>query len=114
MHEGEPKPITSDPIKEHKRVQRERIEELEAQAEQANIDELTELPNRRGFFEKIKPLTDRMAPEAGSRRRRGGEITHLTVGMLDVDNFKRINDAYGHDVGDEILKAVAKTLREVL
>lgn len=36
----------------------------------------------------------------------------LSVMMLDIDNFKKINDTFGHDIGDEVLKALAKTIKE--
>ena len=73
---------------------------------QATTDHLTGLPNRGAFF--------RFAHHAMSRARRYGEP--LAIGMLDLDKFKNINDAHGHETGDRVLKAVAdvfqKTLRE--
>jgi len=63
----------------------------------ASVDTLTGLHNRRVFFE--------LAEQA---RARCGESGPLTAIMLDVDHFKRINDLYGHDVGDQAIAAVAK------
>ena len=63
----------------------------------ASVDALTELHNRRVFFE--------LAEEA---RTRCGESGALTAVMLDIDHFKRINDLYGHDVGDQAIAAVAR------
>src|SRR4029077_4424772 len=60
----------------------------------ASVDALTGLHNRRVFFE--------LAEEARS------ETAALTAIMLDIDHFKRINDLYGHDVGDQAIAAVAK------
>jgi diguanylate cyclase (GGDEF)-like protein len=60
----------------------------------ASVDPLTGLHNRRAFFE--------MAEEARAQQCR------LTAVMLDIDHFKRVNDLYGHDVGDQAIAAVAK------
>src|ERR1044072_7857836 len=64
----------------------------------ASVDPLTGLHNRRVFFE--------MAEEARMRCADGAALTAI---MLDVDHFKRINDLYGHDVGDQAIAAVGKT-----
>lgn len=66
---------------------------LEHGFDMAYRDELTGLPSRRSFNEVLRQL----------RRR-------YTIAMCDVDNFKRFNDTYGHDAGDQILKKVASTL----
>ena len=66
----------------------------------ASVDALTGLHNRRVFFER--------AEEARVRCRQGGALTAI---MLDVDHFKRINDLYGHDVGDQAIAAIAKAAR---
>jgi diguanylate cyclase (GGDEF)-like protein len=63
----------------------------------ASVDPLTGLHNRRVFFEL-----------ADGARERCGEGGALTAIMLDIDHFKRINDLYGHDVGDQAIAAVAK------
>jgi diguanylate cyclase (GGDEF)-like protein len=65
-------------------------------------DPLTGLLNRRAFIDAV---TYRLGtPPPGH--------THLAVAMVDLDNFKRINDTHGHSVGDRALRAVAKLLRE--
>ncbi len=69
---------------------------------QALTDQLTGLPNHRA-------LHQRLAAELASSRRHGRQ---LAVVMLDVDNFKEINDAGGHASGDEALRLVAKCLLE--
>jgi two-component system cell cycle response regulator len=63
----------------------------------ATTDPLTGLFNRRAFFEK--------AQEVYARAQAGGALSAI---MLDADHFKRINDLYGHDVGDDVLRAVAR------
>ncbi len=60
-------------------------------------DELTGLPSRRALNEEM----------AGFGRR-------YVVAMLDVDHFKRVNDSYGHDVGDQVLKMVAGRIRSIV
>jgi diguanylate cyclase (GGDEF)-like protein len=64
----------------------------------ATIDPLTGVCNRRGFFEQ--------ATEACERAVATGELSAI---ILDIDNFKRINDAYGHDTGDQAIRACART-----
>jgi len=63
----------------------------------ATTDELTSIFNRRHFFT--------LAEREFSRSRRYG--SPLSAIMLDVDHFKKVNDTYGHAVGDEVLKAIA-------
>ncbi len=70
--------------------------------ENATIDSLTGLWNRRVFNE-------RLADEAARLRRYGTAVSLL---MIDLDDFKSINDRYGHMVGDRVLAAVGTLLRE--
>ena len=68
--------------------------------EQAMKDPLTRLGNRRYFMERAQAALAR-------RQRRGGSLAVL---MLDIDRFKEINDRYGHQAGDEVLRALGGVL----
>lgn len=71
---------------------------------QAYHDVLTNLPNRRLFHDRLTT--------ALIQARREGEM--LAVMFLDLDHFKRVNDALGHDAGDLLLKEVAGRLRKCI
>lgn len=70
----------------------------------AVTDPLTNLYNRRAIKEKTAELGARAA-------RRGKSIAFL---MVDLDGFKKINDLYGHDTGDQLLREAADRMREVV
>lgn len=67
----------------------------------ADTDPLTKLANRRHFGEQFRK-------ESGRRRRDGGPMSML---MVDIDFFKRVNDTWGHASGDNVLVALAAVLR---
>lgn len=67
----------------------------------SNIDYLSNVYNRRYFFERGNRMFKSL-PKNGV----------LTAIMMDIDFFKKINDEYGHDIGDEIIKHFADTMRE--
>lgn len=78
-----------------------RIHESEAVLDElAHKDSLTGLSNRRAFDEAFV--------EVHARVQRHGETATLLA--LDIDHFKRINDAFGHAAGDEVLRAIAKMM----
>lgn len=91
-------------VREHE----QRVEALERELARVSqlirTDPLTETLNRRGFEEAY-------AAEY-ARALRSGDV--LTVAMLDVDDFKLLNDRYGHQAGDTALKHLADVLRETL
>lgn len=71
-------------------------------AKLANTDMLTGLDNRRYLFEQANHEFDLAK----------GSNKNLSLLMLDIDHFKKFNDTYGHDTGDEIIKMVARGLRK--
>ncbi|MDR3502178.1 MAG: GGDEF domain-containing protein [Legionella sp.] len=79
--------------------------QLEQQLEyQARIDYLTGLANRGYFIELAKK-------ELARNHRYSG---FLSIAMLDIDHFKNVNDTYGHEVGDRVLKAFSSTCTDTL
>ncbi|MDQ4144779.1 MAG: GGDEF domain-containing protein [Actinomycetota bacterium] len=76
---------------------------LEQVQRMANTDALTGVANRLRF--------DSMLMAEINRSRRSGE--HLGLLMLDIDHFKALNDRYGHQAGDEMLRRLAATIRKV-
>ncbi|MEJ2169742.1 MAG: diguanylate cyclase [Desulfobacterales bacterium] len=84
------------------RMKSEIKQAMEKMAELSTKDELTDLYNRRYFMEFAEREISGAARYA----------QNLTVCMLDLDNFKRINDAYGHPAGDAVLRETARLLRE--
>lgn len=71
----------------------------------AERDYLTKLPNRRYLMAQLGRLSDAAQRERGQR---------FAVGILDLDDFKRVNDTYGHQEGDQFLKILASKLQNVL
>ncbi|MEM7504630.1 MAG: diguanylate cyclase [Pseudomonadota bacterium] len=66
-------------------------------------DPLTGLSNRRAFLQRAEPLWQEASDEGQP----------LAVVAMDVDHFKRVNDTYGHAVGDEVLRECADAIRQV-
>jgi len=81
----------------------EYIQNLDVVTRKAETDDLTGLYNREAFQMRVSSYLQRM--EGDSQR-------HAFI-MIDVDRFKKINDTYGHVIGDEVLEACADALRKV-
>lgn len=68
--------------------------------EQLNLDSLTGIPNRRRMDQTLHELIVNKVPHA--------------IILIDLDDFKSINDTYGHTVGDEVLKAFANNMQNIV
>jgi len=75
------------------------LNKIEKYRKESNEDQLTKLPNRR--------YTEAMV-ESKIREFRTINIP-FGIAFLDIDDFKKVNDTFGHDIGDEVLKIIAKT-----
>jgi diguanylate cyclase len=78
--------------------------ELQQAKEEASLDGLTQVLNRRAFDRAVAESLNQEMPTSGH---------HPCLLLLDVDNFKLLNDGFGHAFGDEVLRALARVLRSV-
>lgn len=111
VREGERERILAQQLK----VMQEKLAAVEAHSEQmkeqlrterarAHTDMLTQLPNREAWEERLS-----------FEFHRWQRYRHpITLCVLDIDHFKRVNDCYGHKAGDRVIELVAKALRERL
>ncbi len=77
--------------------------DLEMARREAITDDLTGLPNRKAFDQEIFRLVEHTKEDEG----------HIfTMIFIDIDKFKVFNDTFGHQIGDQVLKLVAKTLKD--
>ena len=79
-------------------------EMIEHQKREATTDYLTQLPNRSAYDKTLREALKEKATKG----------TSLALVVCDIDHFKRINDTYGHLVGDKVLKLLANVLRKSL
>lgn len=91
-------------ITQRKLAEEELKAAIQRAEELANRDELTGLNNRRAFFE----LGNRSFKQAVRFRH------NISVIMMDIDHFKKINDTYGHSIGDRVLQAIAEPLQKLV
>lgn len=82
-------------------------------------DPLTGLSNRRYFKEVVEPeaniyAADRSLRELGKERRSSQFETAYGIFLVDLDHFKEVNDNYGHDSGDMLLRQVADTFKSIV
>ncbi len=86
-----------------------RVQELEAElrrlSDEVSTDMLTQVANRRGLMQAFDAESARALREPGAL---------LAVGLIDIDNFKKLNDSLGHAAGDVALKNLAAAVKERL
>lgn len=86
----------------------ERVRHLEDEirklSDEVSTDPLTQIANRRGLMRAFDSERSRVERQGGS----------LAIGLLDVDNFKKLNDTLGHQTGDEALKFLSRRVSESL
>jgi diguanylate cyclase len=86
----------------------QRVTELEDEmkrlSDEVSTDQLTQIANRRGLMQAFEVERARLERSGGS----------LSIGLLDIDNFKRLNDELGHSAGDEALKSLAAVVSKTL
>ena len=92
-----------DRAQQELRIRNVELKAVLAQADEiSNTDALTFLPNRRKIIVELQEEVIR------SNRYK----TPLSISILDIDHFKKVNDTYGHTTGDETLRSVAARFRE--
>ncbi|MDQ2777969.1 MAG: diguanylate cyclase [Pseudomonadota bacterium] len=84
--------------------------EMRRLSDEVSTDALTQVANRRGLMQAFEAESARCLRDAAA----GGAGATLAVALIDIDNFKKLNDSLGHAAGDRALKALAAGVRERL
>ena len=88
--------------------------ELRRVSDELQTDALTQIANRRGLQTQFESESARALRQAGAGSADADGTTRLAVGLIDIDNFKKLNDTLGHGAGDVALKSLATQVRERL
>lgn len=95
--------LSNEKLEEYSHTLERRVAERTAEIlRMAATDDLTQLHNR-------KEVLQRLRHELSKRK-----LADLSLIFLDIDHFKEVNDKYGHQAGDEVLRAVARILKETV
>jgi len=94
----------ADSIEEKKREKYEATKKIQELHELAYYDRLTKVPNRFMFDKKLNEFIDKANKEKGE----------FSLLFIDLDNFKKINDTYGHETGDFVLQTMSKNISKAI
>lgn len=95
-----------------------KVEELEQEIKELETDlvhdSLTGLKTRAFFEEEMRVYLEVISQNEQGKRKEWFGFKNISIIFLDIDHFKSINDTYGHDTGDQVLKKVAEAIRKSL
>jgi diguanylate cyclase (GGDEF)-like protein len=107
--------VSIDVMDENQKL-KDRIKELEKEVNNLEKDlihdSLTGLKTRAFFEEETSIYISQIASSEDGKRKNWFGFKNLSILFFDIDYFKKINDTFGHDVGDVALKAVAETINK--
>lgn len=103
--------MTAEEIKKLKQEIYKRDIQIRELQKLATKDPLTGLYNRRGFEEEVgRMIKDVVYSREHPEARRHFNVDSISILFFDIDNFKKLNDAYGHKIGDQTLQRVAQII----
>ncbi|MCV2367388.1 GGDEF domain-containing protein [Roseateles oligotrophus] len=96
----------------------QKVEELEGElrrmSNEVQTDQLTQIANRRGLLAAFATEQAKLERVSGEDNVAGAESAKIALALLDIDNFKRLNDTLGHGAGDIALKSLAERVSNEL
>jgi diguanylate cyclase (GGDEF)-like protein len=111
--DSRPRELSAEQMRKLQRLARQVMALIELRAKQRDLQAALELAERLSREDELTGLFNRRAVmqsldgEVARARRYGGSLSVL---MVDVDHFKRVNDTFGHPVGDEVLRQLGSTM----